>query len=359
MGGQGENSHKILGFSRNFADRHLFRLWPPIAGMNGALSMPAGSAIPGIEPAHLQFIQREFQEVLRDRYDPNLIREIHRALFIEGKPLAALRSQLFGRRTALRVIAVTSGKGGVGKTTVSVNLAVALAGLGRRVLLFDADLGMANAHIFAGVAPRGTLLDVVEGRAGLAQILTSGPGGIQVVCGASGVASLADLDERIISHLGRELLGLGGNFDVLVIDTGAGISAQVMQFLALAHEMVVVTTPNLAAILDAYGVIKVTREARLPAGVSILVNQARDEAEGSATFDRIRTCAQRFLGFLPASLGFLSRDGAVEIANQSRQPLVLAQPAGATARRFRDLAAALAPQNAADVAESASHSFAA
>ena len=313
-------------------------------------SLPAEAPRPEIEPAHRQFIEREFQDVLRDDHDARLLREIHHALFTDGKSLAVVRNQFCRRRQALRVIAVTSGKGGVGKTTVSVNLATALAGRGRRVLLFDADLGMANVHIFAGVAPRGTLLDVVEGRTTLAQILTPGPAGIQIVCGASGVAGLADLDARVIAHLGYELARLADDFDVLLIDTGAGISAQVMQFLTLAHEMIVVATPNLAATLDAYGVIKVAREARLPAQIFILVNQTDDEAEAAAIFARLSGCAHRFLQFLPASLGSLRRDPAVEAANQNRQPLVLAQPASENARRFTAMAARLLDESPAAAA---------
>ena len=325
--------------------------------MKRSPSLPANAPRPEIEPAHRQFIEREFAEVLRDDHDGRRIREIHHALFTEGKSLAVVRNRFNRRHHALRVIAVTSGKGGVGKTTVSVNLATALAGRGRRVLLFDADLGMANVHIFAGVTPRGTLLDVVEGRSTLAQVLTPGPAGIQIVCGASGVAGLADLDPRVITHLGRELARLADGFDVLLIDTGAGISAQVMQFLTLAHEMIVVATPNLAATLDAYGVIKVAREARLPAQISILVNQTDDEAEAAAIFARLSGCAHRFLDFLPASLGSLRRDPAVEAANQSRQPLVLAQPASENARRFTDMAARLLDESPA--APAASHAAAA
>ena len=311
--------------------------------------LPAAQ-IPAIEPARLQFIEREFQDVLGDPRDPGLIREIHHALFIEGKSPSVVRNQFCRPQRALRVIAVTSGKGGVGKTTVSVNLATALAVRGRRVLLFDADLGMANVHIFAGVTPRGTLLDVIEGRSTLAQVLTVGPAGIQIVCGASGVAGLADLDARVIERLGRELARLADDFDILLIDTGAGISAQVMQFLTLAHEIIVVATPNLAATLDAYGVIKVAREARLPAQISILVNQTDDETDAGAIFARLSGCAHRFLQFLPASLGSLRRDPAVEAANQSRQPLVLAQPASENSRRFTAMAAHLTGESPASAA---------
>ncbi len=317
-----------------------------------------GGAVPEIEPAQLQFIEKEFQGFLGSHPDFGLVREIYRALFVEGKPLAAVRSEISGRRASLNVIAVTSGKGGVGKTTISVNLAVALAEQGKRVLLFDADLGMANAHLFAGVTPRGTLLDVVEGRASLHQILTPGPGGTQIACGASGVTALADLGGQTIGWLAKEILGLAGIFDVVVIDTGAGISAQVTQFLQIAHEIVVVTTPNIAAILDAYGVVKVVRESRLPARISLLVNQVRDEVEAGATFDRIMSCAQRFLAFEPENLGFVKRESAVEKANQNRQPLLIAHPASANARRIRDSAARLTSQEAT-AAPPATHFFAA
>jgi flagellar biosynthesis protein FlhG len=306
--------------------------------MSSSPSSSNAAAWPGIEPAHSQYIEQEFRDLLQGRSDPRLISEIHRALFLEGKSPAVVRNQLSCRQRSTKVIAVTSGKGGVGKTTLSVNLAVALAGRGRRVLLFDADLGMANVHIFAGVTPRSTLLDFVEGRCALAQILTAGPGGVQIACGASGVAGLADLSDRVVTALGRELVGVAGDFDHLVIDTGAGISAQVLHFLMLAHEILVVTTPNLAAILDAYGVVKVAREARMAGRISVIVNQAADETEAGATFDRLSGCARRFLQYSPSSLGFLSRDAAVEAANQSRQPLVLAQPASPNSRRIAALA---------------------
>lgn len=354
MGRQGETDPHILGICWKTAGNCL--RWQVIdpRQMNSSTSLPTA----GIEPARLQFIQREFQDVLGDRQNPDLLRRIHDALFTEGKPLEAVRNQFSRPQSSLRVIAVTSGKGGVGKTTVSVNLAVALAARGQRVLLFDADLGMANVHIFAGVTPRGTILDVVEARHELAQILTPGPGGVQILCGASGVVGLADLDSRVIDRLGRDVSRLAADFDVLLIDTGAGISAQVMQFLGLAHEMIVVATPNLAATLDAYGVIKVVREGGLPAQISIIVNQTDNDSEAGAIFARLSGCAFRFLQFLPTSLGSLRRDRAVETANQSRHPLVLSQPTSENARRFTAMAGRLTETNPArEAAAAAACSF--
>src|SRR5205823_5140282 len=118
---------------------------------------------------------------------------------------------------------------------------------------FDADLGMANVHIFAGINPAATLLDVIDRRASLTSVITRGPGDVDFVCGASGVGRLADLSPHVLEALGRELLRVAANFDVLVMDTGAGISNAVMQFLGLAQDTIVVATPNLAATLDAYG----------------------------------------------------------------------------------------------------------
>lgn len=310
--------------------------------MDAVASFPRPVSTMGIEPARLQFIEREFHDVLEKGADPSLVREIHNALFVEGKSVAVLRHQLWARRRAARVVAVTSGKGGVGKTTVAVNLAVSLAERGLRVLLFDADLGMANVHVFAGVTPRGTLLDVVEGRATLAQIVSTGPAGVRVVCGASGVTRLADLNLRVVEFLGDELARLAKAFDLVVIDTGAGISSQVLRFLTMATEIVVVATPNLASTLDAYGLIKVVREARLPARIHVLVNQSDDDAQAKSVFERLHCCAERHLQFSPSNLDALRRDPGIEAANQSRQPLVLGTPQSENARRFATIAERLA-----------------
>jgi flagellar biosynthesis protein FlhG len=179
---------------------------------------------------------------------------------------------------------------------------------------------------------------VVQGRATLSQIVTPGPAGVQVVCGASGVAQLADLASGSIEALCRDLAGLARAYDVLVLDTGAGISAQVLKFLAMAGEIVVVTTPNLAAVLDAYGVIKAAREARLTGRIGLLVNQAGAPAEVETVYRRIRGCAERFLQFAPALLGSLARDTAFEASNQSRLPLALSAPENPNAARLSEIA---------------------
>lgn len=290
----------------------------------------------GIEPSRIRFIEREFTEYFDDdkgahngTFDArqvDLFRRIHGLLFEQGESPFAIRRELTRDLRRLKIIAVTSGKGGVGKTTVSLNLAIAMAARGRRTLLLDADLGLGNVHVFAGITPRGSMMDWIEGRKSAVNLLVAGPGNIQVLCGSSGSAQLACLAPEIIARLGNELASLGGLFDVLIIDTGAGISAQVTRFLAMADEIVVVTTPNIAATLDAYGIIKVIREEAMRGQIHLLVNQADDEGQSCAVLDKIRACSERFLKYSPEILGGVMRDTAVEQANQTRKPLPLSRP---------------------------------
>ena len=324
---------------------------------------------PEIEPAQLQFIEQIFHEYLGDReegaafgtYRDELIRWIHSRLFVNGAPVASVFSELNQSRRRARVIAVTSGKGGVGKTTFAVNLAVAFAHLRRRVLLFDGDLGMANVHIFAGVNPKATLLDVVDRRATFEDVLIPGPAGIQMICGASGIGRMADLDAHVLESLGRELLRVAADYDVLIIDTGAGISPMVTHFLSLANDAIVVATPNLASTLDAYGVIKLVHENQLAARMHVLINEAEEENQAARVLERITACANRFLKFSLGSLGFLGRDPAFEQSNQSRRPLLLTNPENINAQRIIQIAVTLlgAPASAADTVSQPSDQHAA
>ncbi len=308
------------------------------------------TAPPTIEPAQVQFIEKTFGDFLgearaggdaRATRRGEWIRWIHRRIFVDRAPLSVIRGELNGTRHNTRILAVTSGKGGVGKTTFSVNLAVACAQLGRKVLLFDADFGMANVHIFAGVNPAATLLDVVDGRATMDEVLTPGPCGVSLICGASGIGRMADLGEPMLDALGREMLRVAAQFDVLIMDTGAGIAQSVTHFLGLAQDAIVVATPNLASTLDAYGVIKVAHESRLASRMHVLINQAENEVQAARVLDRIAGCANRFLNTSLDSLGFLGRDALVEQSNQGRRPLVLADPGNANALRFAAIAARL------------------
>ena len=210
---------------------------------------------------------------------------------------------------------------------------------------------MANVHVFTGVAPQGTLLDVVDGRKRMEDLIMGGPGNVAVICGPSGVGRIADLNAASREALGCELLRVAGEFDVVVVDTGAGISPAVMHFVGLAEDAVLVSTPNIAATLDAYGLIKVAHESRFATRFHLLVNLVDDDRQARAVQERIAECARRFLQREVRPLGHLIRDAAVEQANQRRRPLLLDQPAHPHCQTFSRLAAsfqiAIAPARSA------------
>jgi flagellar biosynthesis protein FlhG len=308
---------------------------------------PAGAS-EVIEPAQLQFIERTFSEYLTERpsdtesiraWRRDLTRWVHQRLFHFRDAVADVRAELNATFRRTRAIAVTSGKGGVGKTTFSVNLAVACAQQGQRVLLFDADFGMANVHIYAGVNPKTTLLEVVDGRARMEDVIMPGPGGIQMICGASGVSRLSDLSVLALESIGRELLRVAADYDILIIDTSAGISTAVTHFLSLAQETIVLATPALASTLDAYGVIKLASETRISTRLNLLINQAEGEQEAERVRERIAGCADRYLGTAVRPLGFLRRDPSFERSAHSRRPLVLSDPGNSNALTIAEIAA--------------------
>lgn len=307
----------------------------------------------GVEPNHIRFIESVFRDVFeaeghnvdarfyaKGRIE--LLQQIHELMFTKrlGPEDIRVCLQRDARPETSRhqIIAITSGKGGVGKTTVAVNLAVALAQKGKKVLLFDGDLGLANAHVIAGVNPAGDLVDLLEGRVNIEDVVVEGPAGVHLICGGSGVMHLANLEQRLRDFLGRELDRLGRQYDYVLLDTGAGISEQVLHFLMLSDQIYLVTTPNLAATLDAYGVVKVVCRAEMQGRLNILVNQAENEQVANMVFEKIRACAERFLQHEPNYLGYILCDAGVEQSCQTRLPLVLLDPGSSFTETFHALA---------------------
>lgn len=306
----------------------------------------------GIPLSRLRYIETEFRDLLGSTpaQSPRgvsytekriaLLRQLHELHFNRRLAPADVRRMFRDEasREQVRVVAVTSGKGGVGKTTVAVNLATAAARSGRRTLLVDCDLGLANVHVQAGVQPERTLLDFVGGAARIEEVITVASSNLHIVCGGSGEARLADLDLRWMEHLQGELSRLCGSYEQVILDTGAGISSQVVRFLGLADEILIVVTPNLSSILDAYGVIKTARREQLKAQLTLLVNQARDESQALDVAARIEACARRFLDFAPGYAGYLLSDPAVEESHQQRRALVVTRPDGDNSRMLAHLA---------------------
>lgn len=222
----------------------------------------------------------------------------------------------------MRTIAVTSGKGGVGKTFVTVNVGIALARRGLRVLIVDADLGLANVDTMLGLSPRATLRQVLSGEREINDVLIEGPAGVHIVPASSGFEDMARLGERKLCELLAHFDALAQSFDVALIDTAAGITPSVLGFTLAADRKLVVATPDPTALTDAYALLKVlaTRYGELDADV--VVNLARSSGEAARTFAHLARVTERFLGFAPRSLGHLPSDPEAA-ASVRRQQAVL------------------------------------
>lgn len=310
----------------------------------------------GVEESNIRFMEALFCDYFEFRgrafssrhyteRHVSVLRKIHELMNHDHMPAVLVRAELerfvAARKNELEIVAVTSGKGGAGKTTVAANLAVAAARIGRKTILFDADLGLANVHILMGVTPPGTIMDVITGEATLDQILTDGPENVKVICGGSGEPDLANLDERMTTYLGRELKQLASRFDTIIIDTAAGIARNVLHFVGTADQVVIVVTPNIASILDAYGMIKVTRDMNAQCRIRILVNQAENVPEAVSVYNNITTCSQRFLKYNPNYLGYVLKDPNAELAYRTRKPMIVSYPESENAKLFGQIAGKL------------------
>jgi len=228
-----------------------------------------------------------------------------------------------GRRG--RMIAVASGKGGVGKTNVAVNLGISLARLGKRTVLIDVDIGLANADVILGVQPRFHLGNVLAGEVGILDALVPGPGGLQLLPGST-ATSFSDLSEGERGFLASRFRQLEAGSDFMIIDTAAGISRNVIEFSRAADEVLVVTTPEPTAITDAYALIKAVAREKGHGRIRLVVNQAIDRTDAGRVSERIRAVARRFLGIEVDNLGYILRDDRVPAAVRRRRPFVLDTP---------------------------------
>ncbi|MCL6557868.1 MAG: MinD/ParA family protein [Firmicutes bacterium] len=240
--------------------------------------------------------------------------------------------------TGPRVIAVTSGKGGVGKTSIVVNLGLILARLGRRVLLFDADLGLANIEVMLGISPPYTLYEFLYGNRSMEEVVYSGPKGLQIISGGSGIDELAHLDSAQRQRILEFLPYLRARTDFVLVDTGAGISRNVLGFVAAAEEVVIVITPEPTSLTDAYSLIKVLSKFKVHAEARLVVNRARDEREAQQTANKLRLVCSRFLNFDLSYLGAILEDGAVGQGIKNQQPFVLTQPYSVASRNLNRIA---------------------
>lgn len=243
---------------------------------------------------------------------------------------------------ASRVITVTSGKGGVGKTSLSVNLAIQLKKLGKRVIVLDADFGLANIEVMLGIRPTYNLADLMFRGKTITDIITDGPEGIGFISGGSGIKELASLTRDQIFYVMQTLEELDNLADVIIVDTGAGIADSVLDFAAASAEVLLVVTPEPTSITDAYALLKTlnqTAEFEVEnTTIKLVVNRVHSEPEGKEIFDKVRIVAEKFLNIKLEFLGAILEDAHVSKAVMQQQPITLAYPNTKAAAAFTKLA---------------------
>ena len=241
-----------------------------------------------------------------------------------------------------RIIAVTSGKGGVGKTNISTNMAIAYAKMGKNVIVIDADLGLANVNVMMNIIPKFNLYHVMKKQKKMSDIIIDTEYGIKFVAGASGFSKIANMEEAERADFIKELYTLA-EADIIIIDTSAGVSKNVLSFVAAADEVVIVTTSEPTAITDAYGIIKIiaTEVENYDLNLKMVVNRVNSALEGKKIAERMIQIVAQFLNLKVEYLGFIYNDPAVEQAVLKQRPFFISAPKSKAASCLRHIVAKL------------------
>ncbi len=238
----------------------------------------------------------------------------------------------------VRVFAVTSGKGGVGKTNISVNLAMALSNVGKNVLIMDADLGLANIDVLLGIAPKYNIGHVLSGERRLSEVIVQGPGNVKILPASSGVEKMTDLSSEERLHLLSEFEELEDPVDVMLIDTGAGISSNVMYFSVSAQHIIIVATPEPTSITDAYAVMKVLSTKYGESRFLLLPNNVQGEKGAKKIYMDLSTVANKFLNISIDLLGFIPSDTHIPKSVRNQKAVLDMFPEAAASQAFTKLA---------------------
>ncbi len=244
-----------------------------------------------------------------------------------------------------KTLAVLSGKGGVGKSNLSLNLSLALTKQKQRVLLFDMDIGMGNIDILIGQTASYTMVDLLEKKLSIQQIIKKGPQNLAYVAGGTGISSVFEWSPLDLAHLIQELNSLTNQYDYMIFDMGAGMSESVLKFLKAVDEMIVVTTPEPTSITDAYAAIKLAASYSVSAPVRLIINKTLSDKEGNETYERFNRAVQQFLNISISLLGIVPNDQAVQKAVNRQIPFLLQNPASKASISLIEMVNILIPQD--------------
>lgn len=236
-----------------------------------------------------------------------------------------------------RVITIASGKGGVGKSNFVLNFALSLLEKNQKTVLIDLDLGMPNLDVLMGLSPRYNLFDMVSNGKSIWEIMEKGPGGLEYIAGGSGFQKFLNLDEEKLNAFFDELMKLQGYADVVLLDTGAGLSQESIRFILTADEVLLITTPEPTSLTDAYAVIKTVDSINRDVQFRLVVNRVRSEKEGKSTAQKLIRVAGQFLDKEIACLGYINEDQHVVRAVKQQQPFYLAYPKCTAAKNLQEL----------------------
>ena len=248
-----------------------------------------------------------------------------------------------------RVITVTSGKGGVGKSNTTVNLAIELQRMGKSVIIFDADLGLANVEVMFGALPKYNLSDIVYRGKNIREIITDGPNGIGFISGGSGIVGLSNLDKEQINSLIKNLACLDSLADIILIDTGAGISDSVLEFVMASPEVLLVTTPEPSSLTDAYSLLKALyKNPKFDAENTVihaLANKVNSLEDGNAVYEKLSSVVSKFLNGKLNYIGVIPADAMIDKAIRQQKPVTLSYPNAQSSKAYRILANNLVNKN--------------
>lgn len=263
----------------------------------------------------------------------------------QAEQLRIIKANRQQSRPLARVITVTSGKGGVGKSNTSINLAIQFRKMGKRVIILDADFGLANIEIMFGAVPKHNLCDLIYQGKNIREVITWGPMEVGFISGGSGIAGLSNLSQDYLNYIIQNLVELDAIADIIIVDTAAGISDAVLEFLVASGEILLVTTPEPTSITDSYSLLKALyrhpRFRETDTKVKMLANRVEKEAEGEDLFNKLNTVVTRYLKIPMTYLGCIPQDAQLSKAVMQQTPVSLQNPGAKSSQAYERIAGRL------------------